>query len=129
MPVCDVIIVSTISRMLRTVTRLRSLLSQFEMFVGDREHASVASESCRIFPSDRSAHLRTQQRGSAEKSGLQDVKKTNFIQYWRRSGLKNLDKPIIFMKKNVRNHSYYRIYPVLAQIRINRGLLYSRIAL
>jgi len=90
------------------------------MFVGDREHASVAYESCRIFPSDRSVHLRKQQRGSAEKSGLQDVTRTNFSRYWRRSGLKNPDKPKIFIKKNVRNHSYHRIYPVLAKIRINR---------
>jgi len=29
--------------------------------------------------------LRTQQRGSAEKSGLQDVKRADFIRYWRRS--------------------------------------------
>jgi len=31
------------------------------------------------------------------------------------------------MKKNVRNHSYHRFYPVLAKIRINRGLLYMNI--
>jgi len=30
----------------------------------------------------------------------------------------------IFIKKNVRNHSYHRFYPVLAKIRINRDLLY-----
>jgi len=40
------------------------------MFAGDREHASIASESCRIFPSDRSVQLRTQKRRNAEKSGL-----------------------------------------------------------
>jgi len=34
-----------------------------------------------------------QQRGSAEKSGLRDVKRADFIRYWRRSGLKNPDKP------------------------------------
>jgi len=28
------------------------------------------------------------------------------------------------MKKKIRNHSYHRIYPILAKIRINRGLLY-----
>ena len=33
------------------------------------------------------------------------------------------DKPKIFIKKNVRNHSYHQFYPVLAKIRINRGLL------
>jgi len=34
------------------------------------------------------------------------------------------DKPKIFTKKNVRNHSYHKFYPVLAKIRINRVLLY-----
>jgi len=37
------------------------------------------------------------------------------------------DKPKIFIKKNVKNHSYHQIYPVLAKIRINRGLLYFEI--
>ena len=86
------------------------------MFVGDREHAGVAF--------DQSVHLRTQKRESAEKSGLWDVKRADFIRYWRRSGLNNPDKPTIFIKKNVRNHSYHQIYPVWAKIRINRGLLY-----
>jgi len=35
----------------------------------------------------------------------------------------NPDKPKIFIKKNVRNHSNHQFYPVLAKIRINRGLL------
>jgi len=52
------------------------------------------------------------------------VKRANFIRHWRRSGLKNPDKPKIFIKKNVRSHSYHQFYPVLAKIRINRGLLY-----
>jgi len=56
---------------------------------------------------------RTQKRRSAEKAGLRDVKRANFIRYWRRSGLKNLDKLKIFIKKNVRNHSYHQFYPVL----------------
>jgi len=34
------------------------------------------------------------------------------------------DKRKIFIKNNVRNHSYHQFYPVLAKIRINRGLLY-----
>jgi len=51
-------------------------------------------------------------------------KGTDFIRSWRRSGLKNPDKPKIFIKNNVRNHSYRQFYPVLAKIRINRGLLY-----
>ena len=53
------------------------------------------------------------------------MKRANFIRYWRRSGLKNPDKPKIFTKKNVRNHSYHQFYPVLAKIRINRGLLHN----
>jgi len=78
------------------------------------------------FSKDQSVHLRTQQRGSAEKSGLRDVKRPDFIRHWRRSGLKNSDKPKIFMKKNVRNHSYHQFHPVLAKIRIDRGLLYKQ---
>ena len=35
----------------------------------------------------------------------------------------NPDKAKIFIKKNVRNHSYLQFYPVLAKIRINQGLL------
>jgi len=67
-----------------------------------------------------------------EKSGLRDVKRADFIRYWRRSGLKIPDKPKIFIRKNERNHSYHQFYPVLAKIqinriRINRGLLYERI--
>jgi len=53
-------------------------------------------------------------------------KSADFIRYWRRSGLKNPDKPKSYIKKNVRNHSYHRFYPDLAKIRINRGLLYLR---
>jgi len=87
MPVCDAIIVCTISRMLR---------------------AAVI-----IYLSWR------------QKSGLRDVKIVHFIRYWRRSGLKNRDKPKIFIKKNVRNHSYHQFYSVLAKIQINRGLLYT----
>jgi len=56
-------------------------------------------------------HLRTQQRGSAEKSGLRDVKSADFIQY---------------IKKNIRSHLYHQFYPVLAKIWIKRVLLYIR---
>ena len=64
-----------------------------------------------------------------EKFGLRDVKRADFIRYWRRSGLKNPDKPKIFIKKNEWNHSYHQFHPILAKIqinwiRINRGLLY-----
>jgi len=36
------------------------------------------------------------------------------------------DKSKVFIKKNIRNHSYHKFYPVLAKIRINRVLLYFR---
>ena len=93
------------------------------MFVVDREHACVASESCRIFPRDQSAHL------LHWKTRITRCDKSRFFRYWQRSGLKNLDKPKIFIKKNERNHAYHQFYPVLAKIRINRirinrGLLY-----
>jgi len=64
--------------------------------------------------------LKTQQCASGEKSGLRDVKIADFIGYWRRSGLKNLDKTKIFIEKNVRNHSYHQFLPVLMKTRINR---------
>jgi len=60
-------------------------------------------------------HLRTQ-RESAEKSGLRDEKRADFIHNWQRSGLKNPDKPKIFIKNNVRNHSYHQFYPVVAKL-------------
>jgi len=60
-----------------------------------------------------------QQHGIAKKSRLCDVKRAEFIKYWQRSGLKNLDKPKIFIKKIVRNHSYHQFYPVLVKIQIN----------
>jgi len=60
MPVCDV---STIGRMLRSVAAVVILILCVR----------VGSEICRIFPRDQSLHLRTQQRGSTEKSGLRDV--------------------------------------------------------
>jgi len=40
--------------------------------------------------------------------------------------LKNPDEQTIFIKKNVRNHSDHQFYPVLAKIRVHRGLLYNR---
>ena len=55
-------------------------------------------------PRDHSVHLTMQQRGTAEKSGLRDVKRADFIRYWRRSGFFNPNKPNIFINKNVRNH-------------------------
>ena len=45
-----------------------------------------------------------------EKSGLRDAKRSDFIRSWRRTGLKNPDKPKIFIKKNVRNHSYHQFW-------------------
>jgi len=58
--------------------------------------------------------LRTQQRVSGEKSELRDMKRADFIRYWRRSGLKNADKPKIFIKKKtleiIRTTSFIRFW-------------------
>jgi len=67
---------------------------------------------------------RTQKHRNAEKSRLQDLKRAGFIWYWQRSGLKNPDKLKIFIKKNIRNHSYHQFYLILVKICINRGSLY-----
>jgi len=87
--------------------------------IGDREYACVASKSCGIFPRDQSVNLRTQQHASAQKSGLRDVKRVDFYLVLAKSGLKNLVKPKILIKKNVRNHMYHQFYLVLAKIQIN----------
>ena len=101
--VCDIIIVSTVSQMLHTVAAIVTV-----------------SLSTRWWSW---AHLccvwKLQNLSLRQKSRLRDVKRADFIQYWWRSGLKNLDKPKNFLKKNVRNHSYHQFYPVLAKIRIN----------
>jgi len=113
MPVCDVIIVSTINMMLRCYhNSKRSLLIVCTLV--------LRFKSCRIFPRSQSVHLRAQQCGSTGKCGLRDVKRADFIRKWRRTGLKNPEKNI-FIKKIVRNHSYHRFF---AMIRIDRGLLY-----
>jgi len=63
------------------------------------------------FPETSQCTLRTQQCVSGEKSGLRDVKRVDFIRYWRRSGLKNPDKPKIFYKEK-RKKSF--VPPVLS---------------
>ena len=55
--VCDVIMVSGISRVLRSVVAVVIIILNF---VGEHEHACVASESCRIFSRDQSVHLTVQ---------------------------------------------------------------------
>jgi len=63
------------------------------MFVVDHEHACVALKAAESF-------LKTSQcTYFTGKSGLRDVKRADFIWYWRRSGLKNLDKPKTFIRK------------------------------
>jgi len=75
------------------------------MLVGDFEHACVAPESYRIVPRDKNPDH----------------------EMWKEQILSGIgedpDKPKIFMKQTVRNHSYQQFYLVLAKIRINRGLL------
>jgi len=72
MPVCDVIIVSTISRTLCAVVTVAIAT----IIPNVRWHVGVASERGRIFARDQSVHFRTQQRGSAEKSGLRGGEKS-----------------------------------------------------
>jgi len=61
---------------------------------------------------DAESYLETSQcTYFTEKNGLRDVKRAYFIRYWQRSGLKNPDKAKIFIKENVRNHSYHQFYP------------------
>jgi len=112
MPVWDAIIVSTISRMSHAVVAV-VIIILYHKLIGDFEHAAcVAPESCRIVPRDKNPDY--------------EMWRADFIRHLQRSGLKNPDKPKIFIKKNVRNHSYQQFYPALAKIRINRGLLYCK---
>ena len=103
MPMCDVIIVSTISRMLRSFAAVVITI----LYVRWSSWARLCCvKSCRIFPRDQAVHL-------TEKSVLRDVKWENFILYWRRSGLKNPDKPKIFIKiklKIIRTTSFIRFW-------------------
>jgi len=69
-------------------------------------------------------HFKNTTAWKCKKSGLRDAKRENFIRYCRRSRLINPDKPKIFLKKYVKNHSYPQFHLVLAKIRMNRGLLY-----
>jgi len=61
-------------------------------------------------------------RLKAAKSFLETSQCTDFTD---KSGLRDMKSrfyPVlvkIFIKKNVRNHSYHQFYPVLAKIRIN----------
>ena len=79
MLVCNIIIISAINRKVHTVAVVVIIIL---MFIGDREHIFLETSQC------------TQQCGSAENSGLWDVKIADFK-----------DKPKIFLKKNVRNHT------------------------
>jgi len=115
MPVCDAIIVSTISRMLRAVAIVVTIILNVRCCPWARV--------CCVRKLPNISWRPGQCTYSTEKSGLRDMKRADFIRYWRRSGLKNPDKPKIFIKKNVRNHSYHQFYPGLAKIRINRSLL------
>jgi len=52
------------------------------------------------------------------------VKRADFIQYWRRSGLKIRINRFFSIEKHYKSF-VYQFHPVLAKIRINRGLLQS----
>jgi len=61
---------------------------------------------------------RTQEHNSVvvQKNPDYEMRQEIFIRNWQRSGLKNPDKPEIFIKNNVKNHSYHQFYPVLMKI-------------
>jgi len=104
-------VVLTISRMLHTVVANVMIILNVRWWAW--AHLTLHLKGAESFLETGQCTLRTQQHVSGEKSGLQDVKRADLI-----------CKPKIFVKKNVRNNSYHQFYPVLAKIRINRGLLY-----
>ena len=75
-----------------------------------RSLAIVSTFVLRLTVGESFVETRTQQRGNAEKFWLRHGKRANSIRNWRRSGLKNPDKPMIFIKNNVRNHSYHQFW-------------------
>jgi len=56
------------------------------MFIGDREHTCVASESCRILPDTSLCTWGHNSVDLHKKNGLRDVKRADFIRNWRRPG-------------------------------------------
>jgi len=72
-------------------------------------------KSCQILPRDQSVHFKNT---TVSKSKNPDY------EMWKEQILSGIgedpDKPKIFVKKDVRNHSYHTFYPVLAKIQINR---------
>jgi len=65
------------------------------------------------------------QHGSAEKSGLRDVKRADFMRYWQRSGWKNPNKTEDFYKEKRYKLFVPPVYLMLEKIWINWGLLYN----
>ena len=113
MPVCDAIIVSTISRMLPAVAAAVIIISNVRCWSWARMCCvrKLPNISWRSGSALTSLKIRITRYEEQILSGIGE----------------HPDKPKIFIKKNVRNHSYHQFYPVLAKIRINRGLLYVNI--
>jgi len=120
MLMCDARIVSMVSRMLRAVAAAVVIIPKCSLLI-------VSMHVLRLKAAEPFVET-SQHTYFTEKSGLRDVKRADFIQYWQRSGLKNPDKSNIFIKKNERNHSYHQFYPVLPKIRFNQGLLYFKLS-
>ena len=79
---CACYLVGLLAPLNESRTRAAGWPPLFYTLVGDREHACVASESCRIFPRKQPVHLRPQQHGGSAIYGLRDVKRADFILYW-----------------------------------------------
>jgi len=70
-------------------------------------------------------HFKEHNSVKVQKNSVYEKKRVDVIRNRRRSGLKNPDNPNNFIKNNVRNDWHHQFYPVLAKIRINRGLLHD----
>jgi len=116
MSVCDAIIVSTISRMLRTVAAVVNIILNIRCWSWARlccvwKLPNFFKRPVSVLKNTTAWKCRKIRITICEEQILSGIGE-------------DPDKPNIFIKKNVRNHSYHQFYPVLAKIRINQGLLY-----
>ena len=119
--VCSVIIFSTISWVLRTVAAVFDIIHNIRWWWWA---LLCCVEKLPNFCRDQSMHKNTT-AWKCRKIRIVSCEKSRFYPVLANIRIENPDKPKIFIKKNVRNHSHHQIYPVLAKIRINRGLLYA----
>jgi len=69
-------------------------------------------------------HLKAAESFLETKIRITRCEKSRFYLVLAKIQIKNPDKPMIFINKNVKIHSYQQFYLVLVKIQINRGLLY-----